>query len=65
MMKLGLIEFSLLLATVVIVLAMLLQIAVDILLYCNIHNIDLVLSIFGLIIMLCVGLFSVCYCRAT
>ncbi|HGJ5866660.1 aerobic respiration two-component sensor histidine kinase ArcB [Arsenophonus nasoniae] len=51
MMKLGLIGFSLLLATALVVLAMVLQIAVDILLYGNVHNIDLVRSIFfGLII---------------
>ncbi|RXK32588.1 aerobic respiration two-component sensor histidine kinase ArcB [Arsenophonus endosymbiont of Bemisia tabaci Asia II 3] len=51
MMKLGLIGFSLLLVTALIVLAMVLQIAVDILLYGNVHNIDLVRSIFfGLII---------------
>jgi len=38
MMKLGLIGFSLLLATALVVLAMVLQIAVDILLYGNVHG---------------------------
>ncbi|HGJ5876854.1 MAG TPA: aerobic respiration two-component sensor histidine kinase ArcB [Arsenophonus sp.] len=51
MMKLGLVGFSLLLAMALVVLAMVLQIAVDILLYGKVHDIDLIRSIFfGLII---------------